>query len=638
MYPYFFQLLTFCFSDRNKKKEERCRECRSGCGIETSHLSCNTPGWEVSEVDYIQHDRKRDIKFLKLKRSEERMKQTSTTMLQSWRANCDVAILIYDTDPVHLSPSDVAKVSNYIVSYCTKGNVSFQQERDTIAAIVEKTQSDYAGMETPEVIRMTRQILNSFMGTRIISKGEASVEMLSLDLYWCTETIRHIRLSKTQRLTTSSNSNNDTISKYSMRGNQYKHLSLKQYIELLHDKKRKTNFMDAEHADFSRIRKVNKKLKEEVIHPIGMNCNPVFPVTGTYARGTLLMNKPWSQHSQLLCERNFSAAEKEFYSFLYSDKCPLSVQFSFSSAYLSSKRGQRFKEPTSDHIRHDMDVDNVEDEDLAEYLRACKDSRQYSGYSTFYKGEDGKYDFQTQYSNMDRYNKDGNWLIEQKLKEDEQPDNTTIEPIINTRTRQPYSLNDMGDNKEQRDIVYTVVQKLKEWIEYPDKHMKDKSVTFQPLHMTVRGAGGTGKSHIIKILTNAVQQLFPLKVTTTCAPTGNAAFAVGGKTIHSFFKISPATINKPMRETQQQQLMEDVLHLLMIIIDERSLLSQEVLGAAERNCRLCAHKGKNPDKPWGGVPIILVFGDDYQLPSVCRGSQGCGATHIFPVQTQPQPT
>jgi len=71
----------------------------------------------------------------------------------------------------------------------------------------------------------------------------------------------------------------------------------------------------------------------------------------------------------------------------------------------------------------------------------------------------------------------------------------------------------------------------------------------------------------------------------------------------------------------------------MIIIDERSLLSQEVLGAAERNCRLCTHKGKNPDKPWGGVPIILMFGDDYQLPSVCRGSQGCGATHIFPVQT-----
>ena len=111
------------------------------------------------------------------------MKQTSTLMLQSWRANCDVAILVYHTDPVNLSPTDVAKVSNYIVSYCTKGNMSFQQEWDTIAAIVENTKSDYVGMETSEVIKMTRQILKSFMGTRIISKAEASVEMLGLDLY-----------------------------------------------------------------------------------------------------------------------------------------------------------------------------------------------------------------------------------------------------------------------------------------------------------------------------------------------------------------------------------------------------------------------------------------------------------------------
>ena len=80
-----------------------------------------------------------------------------------------------------------------------------------------------------------------------------------------------------------------------------------------------------------------------------------------------------------------------------------------------------------------------------------------------------------------------------------------------------------------------------------------------------------------------------------------------------FFKINPGTINKPMSESQAQILMENVLHLLMIIIDERSLLSQEVLGASERNCWHSTHWGKNSHQPWGGVPIILVFGDDYQL-------------------------
>ena len=65
-------------------------------------------------------------------------------------------------------------------------------------------------------------------------------------------------------------------------------------------------------ADFSRLKKINKKCRNEVIHPIGMNCNAVYPVTGTYARAMLLMNKPWSLQNQLLCERNFSNATSEF--------------------------------------------------------------------------------------------------------------------------------------------------------------------------------------------------------------------------------------------------------------------------------------------------------------------------------------
>ena len=108
---------------------------------------------------------------------------------------------------------------------------------------------------------------------------------------------------------------------------------------------------------------------------------------------------------------------------------------------------------------------------------------------------------------------------------------------MNQRTREPYCLQDIGDNAEQRNIVYTVVQKLKEWIQFPDKHKKDNSLKFEPLHMTIGGAGGTGKSHIIKILTNEVEKLFPVQVTTTCAPTGNVAFTIGGKTLHSFSKL-----------------------------------------------------------------------------------------------------
>ena len=106
------------------KKEERRRLCRNGCGAEHTPNGKDTPGFMQYDFDTIEVERARGLKFLRLKRNERRMKQTSTSMLQSWRANCDVSLIVYDTDPVKLNPNDIARVAGYIVSYTTKGNVS----------------------------------------------------------------------------------------------------------------------------------------------------------------------------------------------------------------------------------------------------------------------------------------------------------------------------------------------------------------------------------------------------------------------------------------------------------------------------------------------------------------------------------
>jgi hypothetical protein len=39
----------------------------------------------------------------------------------------------------------------------------------------------------------------------------------------------------------------------------------------------------------------------------------------------------------------------------------------------------------------------------------------------------------------------------------------------------------------------------------------------------------------------------------------------------------------------------------------------KVLAAAERNVRHSVYKGQNSGEIWGGVPLVLLFGDDYQL-------------------------
>ena len=77
------------------------------------------------------------------------------------------------------------------------------------------------------------------------------------------------------------------------------------------------------------------------------------------------------------------------------------------------------------------------------------------------------------------------------------------------------------------------------------------------------------------------------------------------------------TLSKDLNDSGKDELKEKSQRLLMFIIDERSMLSSELLAATERNIRQCAFKGHNQSEYWGGVPVVLIFGDDCQLPPVC---------------------
>ena len=75
------------------------------------------------------------FRVLDLKRTNtRRMNQCSSYALQSWRANCDVKMLIYDHDPRQINPDDIANVTDYIVSYVTKANQRFLEETQEVLA------------------------------------------------------------------------------------------------------------------------------------------------------------------------------------------------------------------------------------------------------------------------------------------------------------------------------------------------------------------------------------------------------------------------------------------------------------------------------------------------------------------------
>jgi hypothetical protein len=64
---------------------------------------------------------------------------------------------------------------------------------------------------------------------------------------------------------------------------------------------------------------------------------------------------------------------------------------------------------------------------------------------------------------------------------------------------------------------------------------------------------------------------------------------------------------------RSQKIQSQLKYVLCLIIDKRSMLSSKVLGAAERNIQKTVYNGQNSQEIWGGVPAVLLFGNDYQL-------------------------
>ena len=167
-------------------------------------------------------------------------------------------------------------------------------------------------------------------------------------------------------------------------------------------------------------------------------------------------------------------------------------------------------------------------------------------------------------------------------------------------------------NKDQDEILCFLFKKLKEFILFKSKNRTDN---FEPVRLTICGAAGSGKSHLINIIVNTFRTIFSRNdVVHIAAPTGCAANNVNGQTVHRLFKINCKNPYQDLSATGKEFMTSMFKHTLAIIIDEQSMVTCEQLGAAERNVSCTAHGGKHDNENWGGIPFIIMVGDDYQLP------------------------
>ena len=149
---------------------------------------------------------------------------------------------------------------------------------------------------------------------------------------------------------------------------------------------------------------------------------------------------------------------------------------------------------------------------------------------------------------------------------------------------------------------------------------------FEPLRLFVSGFGGSGKSHLIRILM-AYQFIRSEVDKEPChfllgAPTGIASHNIGGMTLHSMWNLpvnhgnSKRNFNEEYRKLRSGQINKmraNYKHACGLIVDEVSMISNRMLMAI--NLRMNEVIGSKIHEAFGGIPTVM-FGDLFQLEPV----------------------
>ena len=164
-------------------------------------------------------------------------------------------------------------------------------------------------------------------------------------------------------------------------------------------------------------------------------------------------------------------------------------------------------------------------------------------------------------------------------------------------------------NSKQRE-VFNVVHK------WAKDYVKCNGHNFEPVYIFLSGIGGTGKSHLVKVIYNAISKTLlyhckdPEKPRVLLhGPTGISAVNIGGTTIHSGLGIKPGIKLLGLNDKFKAALSE----VKFLIIDELSMVSSNLW--IDINSRLEEIFVIIPEKAFAGLSVMTV-GDFLQLPPV----------------------
>ena len=111
---------------------------RTSASVWPEYGKADTDGRELSTTSVITVDR-RGIEHFRLRRTKSRkVVQHSIPVLQGWRANSDVQLMLYRSHPDKPDISEIENVCKYVVAYASKKNHTTKEEKEAIQNIIQR--------------------------------------------------------------------------------------------------------------------------------------------------------------------------------------------------------------------------------------------------------------------------------------------------------------------------------------------------------------------------------------------------------------------------------------------------------------------------------------------------------------------
>ncbi len=127
------------------------------------------------------------------------------------------------------------------------------------------------------------------------------------------------------------------------------------------------------------------------------------------------------------------------------------------------------------------------------------------------------------------------------------------------------------------------------------------------------GVGGTGKTFVLRQITEAMRRKYGAKRVAVTASTGIAAVQAEGQTLHSVAGAGVPNVVSDFEKCRKQR--DAWRQMACLIVDEVSLIEPAYLDWLDAMIR---ELRRAPSKAFGGVQLIFS-GDFLQLPGICKG-------------------